>query len=140
MPRPGHSLGAHSAIWAGHPTRCIGQPDYRRAHRHVAPVANTAKIIAGALATAAATPGLAPAWAHVEDQIITEKLHIIGNQGLDTEQLTAYLRQAHGVLLGLLLACETTEQPKPHAFSSSQAVLTTKNQILSVFPGPPEVQ
>jgi hypothetical protein len=76
----------------------------------------------------------------MEDQIIAKKLRVFGNQGVDTDQLTAYLGQAHGVLLGLGLACETKEQPKPHAFSTPEPAMPTKNQALRTFPNPPEVQ
>src|SRR6056297_332867 len=140
MPSPRHFLCASATSRARHATRCIGQPDHRPAHCHMPPVANAANIIARALAATAATSGFAPARADVENQIMAEKFYIIGNQGVDTEQLTAYLGQAHGVLLGLLLACKTTEQPKPHAFSSPEGVLNTKNQTLSAFLDPPQVQ
>jgi hypothetical protein len=106
----------------------------------VTPVAKIAAIIAGTLAIAAATPGLAPAWADVEDQIGAEKFHIIRNQGVDTEQLTAYLGQAHGVSSDWDLACETKAQPKPHAFSSPKQALPMENQRLTALLNPPEVQ
>ncbi|NBB81726.1 MAG: hypothetical protein GVY36_20190 [Verrucomicrobia bacterium] len=76
----------------------------------------------------------------MKHQIMAGECHIIGNQGVDTEQLTAYLGQAHGVLLGLLLTAKSQNNPKPHASSTPEPAISPENQAFGAIRNPPEVQ